>query len=122
MLGRPGWIVALALAAFACTFPNAGADGGATDAGSQTVGTQCDAIDLAYCTHGINVCGVFESLSQCIADQTAACCLGSACNAISRTPPAAVDACTAAIPQEDCNSTVTLGLAGVPSCQGIPAQ
>ena len=82
--------------------------GGATgDAGAETVGEQCTAIDTEFCDQAINRCALSGfTLAECIANNMAACCSGSACSAVSKYTQGAVDACKADIDVEDCNAIV----------------
>lgn len=111
-----GW----GLLAAACTIGPPTSDAGTSEAGAQLVSDQCNSIVIAYCMRAIGGCGVLYTLSQCIADELPTCCSGTKCNATSRSTPGAVDACTAAISAEDCNSVVTTGPSGLAPCQGIP--
>jgi hypothetical protein len=115
-----GWAVAMVPVAISCTLPNAGSDAGEGDAGSQTLGDQCSVIVAAFCAHAINDCGVADSLSDCIANETPTCCVGSACAATARSTRSAVASCASAIASEDCNSVVTAGPAALGVCQGVP--
>lgn len=119
MLSRSFFAAALAASCVSCAPANTGADGGA--AGSQTVGDQCSAIAQAFCEHAINDCLVLLSLGDCTSNEMAMCCVGSACNAISNASPAALDACTSAIPTEDCNSVVNASWQGLAACQSVPS-
>jgi len=104
----------------ACTIGPATPDAGAAEGGTQLVSDQCNRIVTAFCMRAIGGCGFPDSLSQCIADELPTCCSGSKCNAISQSTPGAVDACTAALSSEDCNSVVTVGPSALAACQGIP--
>jgi hypothetical protein len=114
--------VAAACLPLACTLPTTPRDAGASDAGPQTVGDQCNLIAAAFCNRLISGCGVADTLSDCIANEVVSCCTGSMCNAISKSSQSALDACNSAIAFEDCNSVVTVGAPGLASCQGVPQQ
>jgi hypothetical protein len=119
---RSVWAAAVAtcaLGSLSCTIQPLGTDAGANSTATQTVGDQCSAIALAFCTEAIDSCGIPDSISDCIDNETPLCCSGSACNAISRTSASALDACTAALRVEDCNSVVNAG-PSIAACEGIP--
>jgi hypothetical protein len=118
-----GSLVAVATATLSCTIQlSPTTDAGTVDAGSQTAGEQCNAIALAYCNQAISGCGIPDTLSECVADQTLTCCSGSGCNVVSTATPSALDACTSAVSSEDCNSVVNVGPSGLTACQGVPSQ
>jgi hypothetical protein len=87
-----------------CVIGPSSADAGAGDAGTQTVGDQCTAIDTEFCNQAISRCGMAGfTLADCVANNMGQCCTGSGCSALSKYPMSSVDTCKAAIDAEDCN-------------------
>jgi hypothetical protein len=104
---RAAFLVLAVLGASGCIYsPTSGSDAGVGEAGTQTVGDQCMAIDTEFCSYAINMCGGGGDLSGCVTNNMSACCMGSACSAISQYPQSTVDTCKAQIDLEDCNCVV----------------
>ena len=98
----------LAVLGAGCVYtPTSGSDAGAGDAGMQTVGDQCMAIDTEFCSQAINRCALVGfTLADCISNNMPTCCTGSACAKLSMYPQSAVDVCKNDIDVEDCNAIV----------------
>jgi hypothetical protein len=72
---------------------------------------------LAFCQKA-GACAILADLSDCISENMALCCVGSACNAPSTVSEATVTACEQMIMAEDCNDVVNT--MQPTSCLGSP--
>ena len=104
MRGTLAFCLALAWLCAGCDIGPAATDAGAGDAGTQTVGDQCTAIDTEFCSQAISRCNMTGfTLADCVTNNMGQCCTGSACSAVSKYPMSAVSTCTGEIDTEDCN-------------------
>jgi len=101
-----------------------GSDAGAASdapAATGTVQDQCTKIMTAYCQRESDCLDPDfpGSISQCITDRVATCCVGSTqCNSAAQTPDTYITACVNDIASLDCNSVATD--VSPTSCLGLP--
>src|SRR4051812_37777849 len=91
----------------ACYDPNAGSDaggsGGATNTGT-TVGSQCTAIEMTFCTRAIDTCMVPNqgTSAECEMTGIPACCGGVDCRTTAISTDAEIQKCLADITATPC--------------------
>ncbi len=115
--------VGIVCAAFACLVAactiqpgddssSSGSGGGGTVTGTETVGDQCDAINAEFCNDTSTQCGIMQNVQQCVDNDRASCCVGSACDATATVSDSTVSSCEEALDGLTCYELTEISNAG----------
>lgn len=122
---RRFFLLVPALLALACLDPNAGtssAGGSSTQSAGTTVGSQCTAIEKAFCTRAIDTCMVQNqgTSAECVQTGVPACCGGVDCATTAISTDAEIQKCLGDIASTACAAFNDASGGAFPtSCRGV---